>query len=148
MNCPDCNHNHTRVLDTETNGDGDAVRRRHECQRCSFRFTTYERPEGYSLQVKTRNGSIEPYDQQKLRGGILRSVEKYHVTDTKATELVGRIEADLQARDERIVASSLIGDLVSESVIKSRTFDLSPCTRRSRNPRSPSANSTQSWTQK
>lgn len=116
MNCPDCNNNRTGVLDTETNADGDAVRRRRECQRCSFRFTTYERPEWDSLQVKKRNGTIEPYEQQKLRGGILRSVEKRPVTDTEVTELVDRIEADLQARDERIVASSLIGDLVSENL--------------------------------
>lgn len=116
MNCPDCNNDRTRVLDTGTNTDGDAVRRRRECQRCSFRFTTYERPEWDSLQVKKRDGNIEPYDRQKFRSGILRSVEKRPVTDEEVTELVEQVEADLEARDERIVASSLIGDLVSENL--------------------------------
>lgn len=116
MNCPDCNNDRTRVLDTETSADGDAVRRRRECQRCSFRFTTYERPEWDSLQVKKRDGNIEPYDRQKLRDGITRAVKKRPVTDAQVTELVDSIEGDLQARDERIVASSLIGDLVSENL--------------------------------
>lgn len=116
MNCPDCNNDRTRVLDTGTNTDGDAVRRRRECQRCSFRFTTYERPEWDSLQVKKRDGNIEPYDREKFRSGILRSVEKRPVTDEEVTELVEQVEADLEARDERIVASSLIGDLVSENL--------------------------------
>ena len=61
-------------------------------------------------------GRIEPYERAKVRGGILVSVEKRPVTDIAVTELVDHIEADLQARDERIVASSLIGDLVSESL--------------------------------
>ena len=116
MNCPDCNNDRTCVLDTETNTDGDAVRRRRECQRCSFRFTTYERPEWDSLQVKKRDGNIEPYDQQKVRDGIMRAVKKRPVTDAQVTELVDSIEADLQTRDERIVASSLIGALVSENL--------------------------------
>jgi len=116
MNCPDCNNGRTRVLDTETSADGDAVRRRRECQRCSFRFTTYERPEWDSLQVKKRDGNIEPYDRQKLHDGITRAVKKRPVTDVQVTELVDGIEADLQTRDERIVASSLIGDLVSENL--------------------------------
>ncbi len=116
MNCPDCNDDRTRVRDTETSADGDAVRRRRECQRCSFRFTTYERPEWDSLQVKKRDGDIEPYDRRKLHDGIIRAVKKRPVTDAEVTELVDGIEADLQTRDERIVASGRIGDLVSESL--------------------------------
>ena len=120
MNCPDCHNDRTRVLDTGPNAEGDTVRRRRECQRCSFRFTTYERPEWDSLQVKKRDGSIEPYDQQKLRNGIARAVEKRPITDEQVTELLETIETELRARDERIVASTLIGDLVSENL---RTLD-------------------------
>jgi len=116
MHCPDCNNDRTSVLDTEPNTNGDAVRRRRECQRCSFRFTTYERPEWDSLQVKKRDGNIEPYDQQKVRDGIIRAVKKRPVTDAQVTELVDSIEADLQTRDERIVSSSLIGALVSDAL--------------------------------
>jgi len=63
-----------------------------------------------------RDGSIEPYDQEKLRNGIVRAVEKRPITDEQVTEILETVEAELQAKDERIIASSLIGDLVSENL--------------------------------
>ena len=120
MNCPDCGNERTRVIDTGTSADGTSVRRRRECQRCSFRFTTYERPEWESLQVKKRNGTIESFDRRKLRAGIERAVEKRDVTETTVTALVDDIESELQSREARIVSSSLIGELVSENL---RTLD-------------------------
>ena len=120
MNCPDCGNERTSVIDTGTSADGTSVRRRRECQRCSFRFTTYERPEWESLQVKKRGGTIESFDRQKLRAGIERAVEKRDVTETTVTALVDDIESEVQGREARIVSSSLIGELVSESL---RTLD-------------------------
>mgnify|MGYP000610366434 FL=1 len=120
MNCPDCGNERTRVIDTGASTDGTSVRRRRECQRCSFRFTTYERPEWESLQVKKRDGTIEPFDRQKLRAGIERAVEKRDVTETTVTTLVDDIESELQDQEARIVSSSLIGELVSENL---RTLD-------------------------
>lgn len=114
MDCPDCGHGRTRVVDTGTSGDGATVRRRRECQRCSFRFTTYERPEWETLQVKKRDGRIEPYDRGKLRAGIERAVEKRPVTDDAVGRLVDDVEAALKDRDTRIVSATLVGDLVSE----------------------------------
>ena len=66
--------------------------------------------------MKKRNGDIEPYNTQKLRTGISRAVEKRPVTDEQVTELLETVEAELQDRDERIIESSLIGDLVSENL--------------------------------
>ena len=114
MNCPDCGNERTRVIDTGTSADGTFVRRRRECQRCSFRFTTYERPEWDSLQVKKRDGPIEPFDRAKLRAGIERAVEKRDVTEATVTNLVDDVESAMQDRETRIVPSSLIGELVSE----------------------------------
>jgi len=114
MNCPDCGNERTRVVDTGTSADGTSVRRRRECQRCTFRFTTYERPEWDSLQVKKRDGRIEPFDRAKLRAGIERAVEKRQVPESDVSEVVDEIEAELQARDTRIVSSSLVGELASE----------------------------------
>ncbi|MFC7073055.1 transcriptional regulator NrdR [Halovenus rubra] len=116
MQCPDCGDTRTRVIDTETSTDGSSVRRRRECQRCSFRFTTYERPEWDSLQVKKRDGSIEPFERGKLRVGIKRAVEKREVTDDAVTAIVDAVENSLQDRQTRIINSSLIGELVSEQL--------------------------------
>lgn len=114
MDCSDCGNDRTRVIDTETSADGASVRRRRECQRCTFRFTTYERPEWDSLQVKKRDGTIEPFDRAKLRAGIERAVEKRDVSETRVTSLVDDIESMLQDRETRIVSSSLIGEHVSD----------------------------------
>lgn len=114
MNCPDCGDERTRVIDTEASTEGTAVRRRRECQRCSFRFTTYERPEWDSLQVKKRDGTIEPFDKKKLRTGVERAVEKRDVTSETVTNLVDGVELSLTDRETRIIASSLLGELVSE----------------------------------
>ncbi len=113
MDCPDCGNERTRVIDT-TSADGTSVRRRRECQRCSFRFTTYERPEWDSLQVKKRDGNIEAFSREKLRAGIERAVEKRHVSEGDVTALVEAVESELGKRETRIVSSSLVGDLVSE----------------------------------
>jgi len=83
-------------------------------------FTTYERPEWDSLQVKKRDGTIEPFNRTKLRAGIERAVEKRDVSETTVTSLVDDIEGALQDREARIVSSSLIGELVSENL---RTLD-------------------------
>ncbi|ADD06216.1 transcription regulator NrdR [Natrialba magadii ATCC 43099] len=113
MNCPDCTHDRTRVIDTEARTGGTAVRRRRECRCCSFRFTTYERPAWDSLQVKKRDGALEPFDRAKLRAGIERAVEKRDVTDTTVTSLIDQVEATLQERETRLVSSNRIGELVS-----------------------------------
>lgn len=116
MDCPDCGATRTRVIDTNSSDDGRAVRRRRECQRCSFRFTTYERTQWDALQVKKRDGSIEPYDQEKIRRGIERAVEKRPVDEGTVSELVEHVDGRVQAQDTRIIATSLIGDLVSEQL--------------------------------
>ena len=114
MDCPDCASDRTQVIDTATSDGGAAVRRRRECQRCGFRFTTYERAEWDTLQVKKRDDSIEPFDSAKLRAGIARAVEKRPVAEDTVDDVVTDVEATLAEREERIVSSTLVGDLVSE----------------------------------
>ena len=114
IDCPDCGGERARVIDTETSGDGTSVRRRRECRECSFRFTTYERPEWDSLQVKKRNGTIEAFDRTKLRAGIERAVQKREVSERTVTNLVDDIESTVQNRETKIVSSRLIGELVSD----------------------------------
>ena len=113
MDCPDCGHQRTRVVDTGAS-DATTVRRRRECRRCSFRFTTYERPEWDSLQVKKRGGDIERFDPQKLRAGVERAAEKRPVDAAAVSSLVEDVESELERRDRRIVSTTLVGDLVSE----------------------------------
>jgi transcriptional repressor NrdR len=119
MDCPDCGHGTSRVVDSRPSEDGTAVRRRRECQRCGFRFTTYERTE-WDRQVEKRDGTVEPYSREKLRAGIERAVEKRPVTDDQVAEIIDAVEAELRERESRIVSSTAIGDTVSERL---RTLD-------------------------
>lgn len=113
MDCPDCGHERTRVVDTGAS-DATTVRRRRECADCGFRFTTYERPEWETLQVKKRSGEVEPYDRGKLRAGVERAVEKRPIDESEVIALVDDVEERLRETDGRVVRTSRIGDLVAE----------------------------------
>jgi transcriptional repressor NrdR len=45
------------------------VRRRRECNACTQRFTTYERP-AVAVMVVKRSGALEPFDPAKVRRGV------------------------------------------------------------------------------
>lgn len=116
MNCPDCGYGDTSIQDTRTTENGNTVRRRRECKECQFRFTTYERKEWKSLRVKKRDGTVEPYEPEKVRTGIKLAVEKRPVTVERISELVGEVTAEIEDRDEQIVAADVIGDIVIEKL--------------------------------
>ncbi|MFB6218598.1 MAG: transcriptional regulator NrdR [Halobacteriaceae archaeon] len=112
MDCPDCGGT-SRVVDSRPSDDGATIRRRRECADCGFRFTTYERTE-WDLQIKKRDGSVEPYSREKLRAGIERAVEKRPVDADQVDDIVAAVEDDIEDRGSRIVPSTAVGDLVSE----------------------------------
>ncbi len=76
MHCPFCADKDTRVVDSRLVTEGDQVRRRRECSACRERFTTYEKAELALPRVIKRDGSRVPFDEQRLRGGMLRALEK------------------------------------------------------------------------
>ncbi len=102
------------MVDTGTSADGTAVRRRRECTACSFRFTTYERPEWDSLRVEKRDGRVEPFDREKLRAGVERAIEKRPVDADDVATLVDDVEATLLDDDGRVVTAERVGALVSD----------------------------------
>lgn len=118
MNCPNCDDS-TSVQDTRTVEDGDTVRRRRECNSCQFRFTTYERKDWISLRVAKRDGTTEPYDQQKVRSGIEMATKKRPVSADTITEITADITEELKTRDEQMIDATEIG-----SAVASRLRDL------------------------
>lgn len=114
MNCPDCTTNNTSIQDTRKIENGDAVRRRRECNECGFRFTTYERKDWNSLRVKKIDGTTEPYDEEKVRSGIETAVEKRPISPETVTQVTKEITAELKNRDEQIIGSTEIGATVAE----------------------------------
>ncbi len=100
-------------MDSRAIDEGMAIRRRRECDKCLFRFSTYEEVEILNLTVKKRNGREEVYDREKLVAGLKKSVEKRPVTLDRFKRLVNAIERDIQlgAKNDRI-SSEKIGEFV------------------------------------
>jgi transcriptional repressor NrdR len=116
MRCPRCNETGTRVIDSRDLEAGSTIRRRRECEACSYRFTTYERPEGARLSVIKRDGSRVDFDRTKLLGGLLRALEKRPVTIARAEQAVDDIESLVRARGQPEVTSKEIGRLATEAL--------------------------------
>jgi transcriptional repressor NrdR len=116
MRCPRCSEAATRVIDSRDLEAGSTIRRRRECEACSYRFTTYERPEGARLMVVKRDGSRQEFDRAKLQAGLLKALEKRPVTLARVEQAVDDIESALRARGEPEVTSKEIGRLATESL--------------------------------
>ncbi|NEQ67437.1 MAG: transcriptional regulator NrdR [Symploca sp. SIO2D2] len=112
MQCPNCQHSDSRVLESRSTEAGQSIRRRRECLRCKHRFTTYERIEFVPVTVIKRDGKRESFDRSKLLRGIVRSCEKTGISQRRLEVLVAEIEAQLQQRFGREVTSNEIGELV------------------------------------
>jgi transcriptional repressor NrdR len=118
MRCPYCHETEDRVVDSRISREGRAVRRRRECLSCSRRFTTYEYVEERQLQVMKQDGSVEPYDRQKLFHSIRLPCAKRPITDQEIETMVDEIEDELSRRPEDEVSSRTIGELVMERLKK------------------------------
>ena len=116
MHCPFCNHRDTKVIDSRLAGEGRQVRRRRECLSCGERFTTFETPELVLPAVMKRDRRREPFDEQKLRDGMLAALRKRAVPAEAVEDAIERIVHRLQTYGEREVESSLIGELAMEEL--------------------------------
>lgn len=112
MHCPVCSHADTRVIDTRLSQDGTSIRRRRQCDECSYRFTTGEEIELLTVMVVKRDGSQQPYSREKLVRGLKSSLEKRPYVESAFRTLVHDIERDILRLDGHEVRSSDIGEIV------------------------------------
>lgn len=118
MHCPFCSFQDTKVIDSRLVTDGGQVRRRRECIECGERFTTFETAELVMPKVIKGDGSRQPFDDSKLKSGILRAVEKRPVSVEAVEQSISNIQSKLRAMGEREVAASVIGELVMDALRK------------------------------
>jgi len=114
MRCPYCQEGDSHVVDTRAVGD--TIRRRRECPKCKQRFTTYERLAPVSLFVVKRDGRREPFDREKLYGGIYKACAKRPISDDQIQEVVGRVENELYGLGRAEVESEIIGQMVMDEL--------------------------------
>ena len=112
MHCPFCGNSETKVIDSRLVADGDQVRRRRECLECGDRFTSFETAELVLPRVIKSNGSRQPFDEDKLRNGLLRAIEKRPVSMETVESTLNRIKHELRATGEREVKTRDVGELV------------------------------------
>lgn len=118
MRCPFCTFEDTKVIDSRLVAEGGQVRRRRECLSCSERFTTYESAELLMPKVIKSNDRREPFDEEKLRAGLMRALEKRAVSVEKIEATLTDIKRVLQSKGEREIPALLIGELVMDHLQK------------------------------
>ncbi|MCL5435738.1 MAG: transcriptional regulator NrdR [Patescibacteria group bacterium] len=119
MQCPKCLYSDTKVLDSRVVTEGYAIRRRRECGKCKFRFSTLEQMEILDLVVVKRNGQREPYTKDKLVIGLKLALEKRPITGDVFKKLIAAIEqavGNAATNDE--ITSTAIGEIVMKELKK------------------------------
>jgi transcriptional repressor NrdR len=112
MFCPFCNTDDTKVIDSRLVANGGQVRRRRECGACGERFTTYELAELVMPRVIKTDGTRQSFDEDKLRAGLQRALEKRPVSIEQIEVAISEIKHFLQVTGEREIPSKIIGEEV------------------------------------
>lgn len=112
MRCPFCSAPDTKVIDSRLVADGAQVRRRRECLTCGERTTTYESAELLMPRVIKQDGKREPFNEDKLRHGLSKALEKRPVSAEAIESALSRIKQSLRTAGEREIKSRAIGEKV------------------------------------
>ncbi len=118
MYCPTCSSKNTKVVDSRLAQDGMTIRRRRECEKCNYRFSTIEEMELLDIVIVKRNGNRDSYDRKKISRGILQSLAKRPYTQDKFDKLICSIERDIQKKKKREVTSEEVGEIVMKHLKK------------------------------
>jgi len=120
MKCPVCSYKNSSVVDSRPAEAGFVIRRRRECEKCHYRFTTVEEIEIMDLMIVKRDGTRESYLREKLASGIKKSLTKRAYTQDKLHSLISNIERDLQKKKKRELSSKELGEAIMKRL---KVFD-------------------------
>lgn len=120
MRCPRCGFEDSRVIDSRPSESGDAIRRRREClnPECGMRFTTFERREETPISVRKKNGTVEPFNREKLMKSLTKATVKRSISYGQLSDLIDEIETDLRNDYRMEVSSNALGELVLGKLLK------------------------------
>ena len=116
MRCPFCDADETKVIDSRLADEGYVVRRRRECLTCSERFTTFETAELVMPQIVKNDGRREPFNEEKLRSGIVRALEKRPIESDAVEGLINNIKQQMRATGDREIKATRLGEWVMEAL--------------------------------
>ncbi len=116
MHCPVCSHPETKVIDSRMTADRTGIRRRRQCEKCSFRFSTIEQIEILDLTVVKRDGSKQPYNREKIIMGLRKALEKRSYTEENFNNLVARIEREIHKTRKDELTTKHIGEIIMKKL--------------------------------
>ena len=116
MKCPFCGHLGDKVVDSRESKEGHSIRRRRECLACGKRYTSREHIEEIEYRAIKKDGRPEPFQRQKLIGGLMRACEKRPVSVQQLETIADRIESELQDRPDREMTTTDIGARIMEEL--------------------------------
>ena len=116
MYCPFCRAVDTKVIDSRLVSDGHQVRRRRECLACHERYTTFESAELVMPKLIKRDGSREPFNEDKMRNGLMRALEKRPVSVEQVELSINKVKSQLRATGEREIASEMLGNFIMDQL--------------------------------
>jgi len=104
------------VIDSRASREGATIRRRRQCLKCDYRFTTYEEVERGGLVVLKRDGRREEFSTDKLLSGIKKACQKRPISPKVIEDLVEKIVNEITDKYEREVPGAVIGKLVMDGL--------------------------------
>jgi transcriptional repressor NrdR len=67
-------------------------------------------------RIVKRDGSREPFNEDKLRAGLQRALEKRPVSTEQVEQCISRLKSSLRATGEREVSSEFLGNLIMDAL--------------------------------
>lgn len=116
MRCPNCGEFDSKVIDSRPSEDGKEIKRRRECIKCEYRFTTYEKVEQPPIIVIKKNDIRQEFDKDKIVKGVLKACEKRPISLDSIENLANEIEADIRNGMLKEVSSKYIGEKIMEKL--------------------------------
>ncbi|NLN49010.1 MAG: transcriptional repressor NrdR [Clostridiales bacterium] len=118
MKCPFCGWNESKVVDSRPADDYAVIRRRRECEKCTKRFTTYEKIEEMPLIIVKRDGRREAFQREKIINGLMRSCQKRPISFSRIEEIADSVEKELYNTMDKEIDSKTIGERVMDRLKK------------------------------
>ncbi len=116
MRCPFCAHEDSQVKDSRPTEDGNAIRRRRQCEACGARFTTFERIQLRDIWVVKSEGRKEAFERDKLTRSISIACRKRPIDPSRIEKLISGIQRQLETSGDSEVSARTIGELVMEGL--------------------------------
>ena len=112
MKCPYCQNIDTKVIETRISDSNGSIRRRRMCEKCSNRFTTFERIENTPIAVIKKDNTRQPFDRNKILSGLIRACIKRNISTAMFEKIVDDIESEIRNFHSNEISAKEIGDLV------------------------------------